>query len=69
MLGLLLVLALTAGIVGFVFGFVFLIDREWDGHPLLRKILNGMALTVPGYVPPDLPKSYTDQVPGWDATP
>jgi hypothetical protein len=66
----LLLIGITVVIVGFVVGGVFIIGREYDRHPWVKKFLDAQARTVPGYVPPDLPKSYTDQVPGgWDDRP
>lgn len=70
--GLLIVAAVTAGILVSVAGFVFLADREYDRHPLVKIIIDSFARITPGYytppaAPPGTAPGYMDQMPGeWD---
>jgi hypothetical protein len=61
--------AVTVGILALVIALVWLAARGYDRHPWVRKFLNAEARTMPGYAPPDLPREYTDQIPGWDSKP
>lgn len=67
----LLVVLLPIGIIGWIFGLIWLIGREYDRHPWFRKALDAEASlhVPPQYGPPDLPKEYVDQAPGWDSRP
>jgi hypothetical protein len=64
LLGILIILGVSVAMLAFVAGGVWLAARG-DRHPWIDKILRAEAGMVdPRY---NLPKSYTDQIPGgWD---
>jgi hypothetical protein len=69
----LLCVGIAAAIVACVFGAVYVEGWGYDHIPWLRKFMDAEAsLHVPQPRDPaddDLPKSYTDQIPGWDQRP
>lgn len=70
-MAILLIIGLPVVIVGWIFGVIWLVGREYDRHPWFRKALDAQASlhVPPQYSAPDLPRAYTDQIPGWDDRP
>lgn len=70
-MGVLIILGVGLVITALVVGAVFIVGPEYDRHPWVRHVLDAFAATSPAayaatHPDPraDLPKSYTDQIPG-----
>lgn len=64
----------TVGALAIVFGGGAWAIYAYPRHVWVRRVLDAFARTVPSYYAPrpprsDLPKHYTDQIPGWDDNP